>query len=223
MAPRHLASISGQRVLTGRAGKGSVLALPRSRVTQAGSCHEDRRTGCPGRRREPRRRPRVAEHWPGCSTGRGDFGWETIHRHAPACGRGRRVPGDPGDAARLAQSAGRPQVELQLFRCRARRGRHKDRGQPAAGAEGERDLREDDRRPAPGGPRPAADRQRAAPATGADRVLAALRHRPAAPCPRQLTPAPAGTSPPEPVNLAQYWIRRKQVLSGPTYEYYVAS
>ena len=35
----------------------------------------------------------------------------------------------------------------------------RDPGQPAAGSKGERDLRKDDRHPAPGGPRPAADRQ----------------------------------------------------------------
>jgi hypothetical protein len=39
----------------------------------------------------------------------------------------------------------------------------------------------------------------------------------------QLTPAQAGTRPPEPVNLAEHRIRRKQVLSGLTHEYYVAA
>ena len=39
----------------------------------------------------------------------------------------------------------------------------------------------------------------------------------------QFTPAQASTCPPEPVNLAEYQIRRKQVLSGLTYEYYVAA
>jgi len=39
----------------------------------------------------------------------------------------------------------------------------------------------------------------------------------------QLTPAQAGTRPPEPVNLAEYSIRRKQVLGGLTHEYYVAA
>ena len=39
----------------------------------------------------------------------------------------------------------------------------------------------------------------------------------------QLTPAQADTSPPEPVNLAERRIRRKQVLGGLTYEYYVAA
>ena len=39
----------------------------------------------------------------------------------------------------------------------------------------------------------------------------------------QLTPAQAGTRPPEPVNLAEFRIRRKQVLGGLTHEYYVAA
>ena len=39
----------------------------------------------------------------------------------------------------------------------------------------------------------------------------------------QLTPAQADTCPPEPVNLAEHWIRRKQVLSGLTHEYYIAA
>ena len=39
----------------------------------------------------------------------------------------------------------------------------------------------------------------------------------------QLTPAQADTRPPEPVNLAEYPIRRKQVLHGLTHEYYVAA
>ena len=39
----------------------------------------------------------------------------------------------------------------------------------------------------------------------------------------QLTPVQAGTCPPEPVNLAEHRIRRKQVLSGLTHEYYIAS
>jgi putative transposase len=38
----------------------------------------------------------------------------------------------------------------------------------------------------------------------------------------QLTPAQAGTRPPEPVNLAEHRIRRKQVLGGLTHEYYAA-
>ena len=39
----------------------------------------------------------------------------------------------------------------------------------------------------------------------------------------QLTPAHADTWPPEPVNLAEHRIRRKQVLGGLTHEYYVAA
>ena len=39
----------------------------------------------------------------------------------------------------------------------------------------------------------------------------------------QLTPAQAGTHPPEPIDLADHWIRRKQVLGGLTHEYYVAA
>ena len=44
--------------------------------------------------------------------------------------------------------------------------------------------------------------------------------RPAAPCPR---PAQADTNPPEPVNLAELRIRRKQVLGGLTHEYYAVA
>jgi hypothetical protein len=39
----------------------------------------------------------------------------------------------------------------------------------------------------------------------------------------QLTPAQADTRPPEPVNLAEHRIRRKQVLGGLTREYHVAA
>jgi putative transposase len=39
----------------------------------------------------------------------------------------------------------------------------------------------------------------------------------------QLTPAQADTRPPEPVNLAEFRIRRKQVLGGLTHEYYIAA
>ena len=39
----------------------------------------------------------------------------------------------------------------------------------------------------------------------------------------QLTPAQADTHPPEPVNLAEFRIRGKQVLSGLIHEYYVAA
>jgi putative transposase len=39
----------------------------------------------------------------------------------------------------------------------------------------------------------------------------------------QLTPAQADTRPPEPVNLAEHRIRRKQVLGGLTHEYYLTA
>ena len=39
----------------------------------------------------------------------------------------------------------------------------------------------------------------------------------------QLTPAPADTRRPEPINIAEYRIRRKQVLGGLTHEYYVTA
>jgi putative transposase len=39
----------------------------------------------------------------------------------------------------------------------------------------------------------------------------------------QLTPDQADTRPPEPVNLAEHGIRRKQILSGLTHEYYIAA
>ena len=39
----------------------------------------------------------------------------------------------------------------------------------------------------------------------------------------QRTPAQADTRPPEPVNLAEFRIRRKQVLGGLTHEYYAAA
>jgi transposase InsO family protein len=39
----------------------------------------------------------------------------------------------------------------------------------------------------------------------------------------QLTPAQAGTRQPEPVNLAEHRVRRKQVLGGLTHEYHIAA
>jgi putative transposase len=39
----------------------------------------------------------------------------------------------------------------------------------------------------------------------------------------QLTPAQAATRPPEPVNLAEHRVHRKQILGGLTHEYYVAA
>ena len=53
-----------------------------------------------------------------------------------------------------------------------------------------------------------------------------LRHHNAARphrSPGQLTPAQADTHPPEPVNLAEFRIRRKQVPGGLTHEYYTAA
>jgi putative transposase len=39
----------------------------------------------------------------------------------------------------------------------------------------------------------------------------------------QLTPDQADSRPPDPVNLAEHRIRRKQALSGLTHEYYIAA
>jgi transposase InsO family protein len=39
----------------------------------------------------------------------------------------------------------------------------------------------------------------------------------------QLAPDQAGTQPPEPINLAEHRIRRKQVLGGLTHEYQIAA
>jgi hypothetical protein len=39
----------------------------------------------------------------------------------------------------------------------------------------------------------------------------------------QLAPAQADTCPPEPVNLAEHRIHRRQILGGLTHEYYVAA
>ncbi len=39
----------------------------------------------------------------------------------------------------------------------------------------------------------------------------------------QLAPAQADTQPPEPINLAEYRIRRKQILGGLTHEYQIAA
>ena len=56
-----------------------------------------------------------------------------------------------------------------------------------------------------------------------DRIPEALQPSPAAPCPRPAHPAQADTGPPEPIDLADHRVRRKQVLSGLTHEYYVAA
>jgi len=55
---------------------------------------------------------------------------------------------------------------------------------------------------------------------GTDRVPAELQQGPAASLSR---PAHADSQPPEPVNLAEHRICRKQVLGGLTHEYYVAA
>jgi putative transposase len=57
------------------------------------------------------------------------------------------------------------------------------------------------------------------------RVLAGYlrRYNAARPSPGELTPAETGTRPPGPVNLAEFRIRRKQVLCGLTHEYYIAA
>jgi putative transposase len=39
----------------------------------------------------------------------------------------------------------------------------------------------------------------------------------------QLAPAQADTGPPQPINLAEHRIRRKQVLDGLTHEYQIAT
>ena len=111
---------------------------------------------------------------------------------------------------------------------RMERVRHPDTSVPISGSgavddAGQRDLRAHHRHPAPGGPRPAADRRRAPSAAGPDRVPSALQHRPAVSSPR---PARAGSSrqpAAAPVNLADHQIRRKQVLGGLTREYYIAA
>ena len=104
----------------------------------------------------------------------------------PAADRHHRQPGRRVDHAGSPQHADGPgparargQVRdqgqagpvHQFFRRRVHRRGHQDPGQPAAGTSSERDLRTGDRHPATGTPRPAADRQRAAPAPGADRLL----------------------------------------------------
>ena len=54
-------------------------------------------------------------------------------------------------------------------------------------------------------------------------VILCLRATSAALIAARLTPAQADTRRPEPVNIAEYRIRRKQVLGGLTHEYYVAA
>jgi len=111
----------------------------------------------------------------------------------------------------------------RLFRCRIHRGGHQDRGQPAAA------------------PRANAICERMISTLRRellDRLLIInehhlrwvlteyLRHYNTARPHRafgQLTPARAATRPPEPVNLAEHPIYRKQVLGGLTHEYYIAA
>jgi len=62
-------------------------------------------------------------------------------------------------------------------------------------APSERHLRTDHRHPAPGTPRPAADRQRAAPAPDTDRVPDALQHGQAAPLPQPADPSSSSDPP----------------------------
>ena len=54
-------------------------------------------------------------------------------------------------------------------------------------------------------------------------VILCLRATSAALIAARLTPAQANTRRPEPVNIADHRIRRKQVLGGLTHEYYVAA
>ena len=111
----------------------------------------------------------------------------------------------------------------QFFRRRVHRREHQDPDQPAAGIPGERDLREDHRHHAP----ELLDRVMIVNEHHLRRALTEyLRHYNAARPPRslgQLTPAQADTHPPEPVNLAEHRIRRKQVLGRLTHEYYLAA
>jgi hypothetical protein len=110
----------------------------------------------------------------------------------------------------------------QLFRCRVHRGGHQDPGQPAAGTQSaicERiigTLR-----------RELFDRLLIVNEHHLRRVLTEyLRHYNAARPHRslgQLTPARVDTQRPEPINLAEYRIHRKQVLDGLTHEYYIAA
>ena len=150
---------------------------------------------------------------------------------------------DPGPARRFSHvpDQGPRWPVHHLLRRRVPGRSRQDSRQPTAGAQSERHLREGHRYPALGSPRPAADRPRAPLAPGADGVPAARQHRPAAPLAPgadgvpaarqhrpphralgQLAPAHAHTRPPK-INLAEYRIRRKQVLGGLTHEYQIAA
>jgi hypothetical protein len=102
------------------------------------------------------------------------------------------------DAGNCAQSArflirGAPGSSRNLSTLSSRR-RDPDSLQPAAGTEGERHLRADDRYPAPRASRPVADHQRAPPAPGTDRVPEPLQRRPPAPCAWPTTARSSGDS-----------------------------
>jgi hypothetical protein len=86
------------------------------------------------------------------------------------------------DWSQLPDQGSRQPVHRRLRRRRPG-GRHQDPGPPAAGTHSERHLRTGHRDPAARSARPAADRQPAPPAPGAERVPGARRHRPAAPRP----------------------------------------
>ena len=130
-------------------------------------------------------------------------------------------PGPPhgdqtGTAARQQAAAARAPLSTQPQR-------HQDSPQPAAGAQGERDLRKGRRTLR----RELLDRLLIVNEHHLRLVLTEyLQHYNTARPHRsvgQLTPAQAGTGPPEPVNLAEQRISRKQVLGGLTHEYYVAA
>ena len=76
--------------------------------------------------------------------------------------------------------------------------------------------------PAPRDLRPAADRQRASPAPGTDRIPGPLQHSPAAPTLGQLPPAQAHARPSQ-IDLAEHRVLRRQVLGGLTHEYQIAA
>src|SRR5579863_4664650 len=97
---------------------------------------------------------------------RGRISWPVMSSPAVVGTSGRRAQGPdyPGPSSSFGQV---PDQEpggpvRQLVRCRAHRGGHQDPGQPAASAQGERDLRTVHRHPATGTSRPAASRTRTA-------------------------------------------------------------
>jgi putative transposase len=110
----------------------------------------------------------------------------------------------------------------RLLRRRVPGGRDQDSREPAAGAESERDLRKSHRYPG----RELLDRLLIVNEHHLRQVLTEyLRHYNTARPHRglgQLAPAQAHTRPPE-INLAEYPIRRKQILGGLTHEYQIAA